>query len=242
MIPSPHTPLLVSAAGFVLAGGNSSRMGSDKALALFGGIPLIQVALESLAEAHILARVAGSRSDLGRFADEIPDLHPKSGPLGGIHAALSAQLAEWNLFLPVDLPLMPASLLAGLLQRACLTQAPVTATRLNGRMQPFPVVLHTSVLPAISLRLAAGETACFRAWETIPAEFGASLDAVAVESLVQCGQCIPGRGRVGLPPVLWFQSANTPEDLARLDRIGARLRSSRSARMESTPVGDSQVI
>jgi hypothetical protein len=70
---------LVSAAGFVLAGGNSSRMGSDKALALFGGIPLIQIALETLAEAHIPARIAGSRSDLGRFADEIPDTSPNPG-------------------------------------------------------------------------------------------------------------------------------------------------------------------
>src|SRR5712675_253877 len=80
--------------GFVLAGGQSSRMGTDKALALFHGIPLIQVALETLQAVGIQARIAGSRSNLASFAEEISDTFPNSGPLGGVHAALSASNAE----------------------------------------------------------------------------------------------------------------------------------------------------
>jgi molybdenum cofactor guanylyltransferase len=204
--------------GFVLAGGQSSRMGSDKALALFHGFPLIQVALETLQAVGIQARIAGSRSNLGAFGEEIPDTFPNSGPLGGVHAALSASTAEWNLFLPVDLPLMPSSLLACLLQRAMLTGAPVTAARLNGRIEPFPVVLHRAVLPSITQRLQEGNFACHAAWQSIPPELSSSLDAVAVEYLYQCGQCSHPRG---LPPVLWFQSANTPDELSRLNRLGA---------------------
>src|SRR5271168_5189457 len=100
-----------SAAGFVLAGGRSSRMGTDKALALAGGIPLVQIAVSALAATGVPVRIAGSRSQLGAFAEEIPDTFADVGPLGGVHAALSASQAEWNLILPVDLPLMPASLL-----------------------------------------------------------------------------------------------------------------------------------
>ena len=96
MSDNGNSPQQPSAAGFVLAGGHSSRMGADKALALFGGIPLIQVALETLAEAHFSACIAGSRSKLGAFAQEIPDTFPDSGPMGGIHAALAASQAEWN--------------------------------------------------------------------------------------------------------------------------------------------------
>jgi molybdopterin-guanine dinucleotide biosynthesis protein A len=242
MSENGNSPQQPSAAGFVLAGGHSSRMGADKALSLFGGIPLIQVALETLTEAHFSACIAGSRSKLGEFAQEIPDTFPESGPMGGVHAALAASTSEWNLFLPVDLPLMPSSLLSSLLQRAQLTSAPVTVPRVNGRIEPFPVVLRSAVFSGIAQRIAAGETACHQAWQTIPAELGASLDAVDVESLLQCGQCTPGRGRVGLPPALWFHSANTPEALATLNRIGAEMRPHWSLRTESAPFGESQVI
>ena len=218
-----NTISLISAAGFVLAGGRSARMGTDKALALFAGIPLIRIAIETLAAAGIPAEIAGSRSPLTSFAKEIPDTFPEAGPLGGIHAALSASAADWNLFLPVDLPLMPASLLTYLLQRAVLTGLPVTATRLNGRLEPFPVVLHRSILPHIVHRLATGATACHEAWQSIPQDLGTRIDAVSVENLVQCGQC---RHRGHLPPVLWYQSANTPADLERLNRIYAKLQPS----------------
>jgi molybdenum cofactor guanylyltransferase len=205
-----------SAAGFILAGGHSSRMGTDKALTLFSGIPLVQVAINTLTEAGISTRIAGSRSSLGAFADEIPDTFPESGPMSGIHAGLSALQAEWNLFLPVDLPLMPAALLACLIWRAMLTGAPVTTTRLNGRIEPFPAVLHRSVLPCIAQRLETGETACHRAWQTIPQDLGIVMDAVSVENLAQSGIC---RHPLELPPVLWFESANTSAELARLNRI-----------------------
>jgi molybdopterin-guanine dinucleotide biosynthesis protein A len=211
-------PTADAVAGFVLAGGQSSRMGTDKALALFGRAPLIQVALDTLADAEIPTRIAGSRSDLSGFAEVIPDTFRDAGPLGGVHAALSASPAEWNLFLPVDMPLMPPSLLRCLLQRAMLTGTPITAIRLNGRVEPFPVILRLSTLPHITQRLAAGEASCHRAWQTIPGEMGKALDAVAVESMVQCGHC---RHPAQLPPVLWFESSNTPAQLARLNRIGS---------------------
>jgi molybdopterin-guanine dinucleotide biosynthesis protein A len=193
-------------------------MGSDKALALFHGIPLIQIALQTINAAGIPARIAGSRSDLSSFATQIPDTFTETGPLGGIHAALSVSAAELNLFLPVDLSLMPSSLLACLLQRASLTGAPVTVTRLNGRIEPFPVILHRAVLPSITQRLETGNSACHAAWQGIPPELDSSLDAVPVEYLHQCGHCSHPRG---LPPALWFQSANTPAELSRLNRLGA---------------------
>jgi molybdopterin-guanine dinucleotide biosynthesis protein A len=188
-------------------------MGADKALLPFAGVPLVQIALDTLAEAGIPAKIAGARLDLRAFAEQIPDILPESGPLGGVHAALTASAAEWNLFLPVDMPLMPASLLACLLERAHLTNSAVTAVTLNGRLEPFPVVLRRTALPAIANRLAAGKRGCGEAWLTIPETLHSSLDAVPVEHLRQCGQC---RHPDGLPPVLWFRSANTPQDLATL--------------------------
>jgi molybdopterin-guanine dinucleotide biosynthesis protein A len=207
-----------AAAGFVLAGGQSSRMGSDKALILFRGQPLIQIALGIFAQAQIPARIAGARSDLDRFAEVVPDTVPSSGPLGGIQAALAASSADWNIFLPVDMPLIPASLLACLLTKARLSGAPITAARLNGRLEPFPVVLHRSALPAIENRLSAGKRTCRAAWEEIPLALDSRLDAPDIEHLVESGQCAH---LLALPPHYWFQSANTAAELEFLNSLAA---------------------
>ena len=216
MASSSRVNEVESAAGFVLAGGQSSRMGTDKALAAFQGIPLIQRALSVLKAAGLTARIAGSRSALGDYAEEIADTWKDVGPLGGVHAGLSASQAEWSLFLPVDMPLMPPSLLACLVRRAGLTGAPVTTCRLNGRMEPFPVVLHRRVFPLLENRLRSGRTAGHAVWRTMSLVMNSQLDSPAVENLVQCGQV---RHPNALPPAFWFRSANTPEELAVLNRI-----------------------
>ena len=209
-------PAQSEAAGFILAGGHSSRMGTDKALAEFAGMPLVQNAIEILVAAGLSATIAGSRTNLSQYAAGIQDSFPEAGPLGGIHAALSSSFSEWNLFFPVDMPLMPASLLRLLIDRARLTRARVTATKLNGRLEPFPVVLHRSVLFHLTDRLRSGQSAPYQAWQIIPPLLGSILDAPRVEFLVQSGQCCDPRN---LPPVFWYQSANTPGELANLNRL-----------------------
>ena len=141
-------------------------------------------ALQSLQAAGLPARIAGRRTPLSglnpAIPDQIPDVILESGPLGGIHAALSASTARWNLFLPVDMPLMPASLLRALLDRAMLTAAPITALRLSGRLEPLPVVLDRAILapssPSASRRASAPAASHGK---SIPAELrsGAVLDA-----------------------------------------------------------------
>ena len=97
--------------GFVLAGGQSSRMGRDKALLAFAGQPLVAHALDLFQEAGLPAMVAGAASPALRslpvFASVIDDDSPGLGPLSGICAALSIISARFAVFLPVDLA--PAS-------------------------------------------------------------------------------------------------------------------------------------
>jgi molybdopterin-guanine dinucleotide biosynthesis protein A len=221
-LPGENDPPQDSAEAFILAGGQSSRMGRDKALALLNGRTLIQIALDTLSRASIASRIAGARSDLSSYAETVPDTTRNQGPLAGIQAALAVSHSHWNLFIPVDLPLMPASLLVCLLERARLTGSSVTATTLNGRVEPFPVILHRSILPQLALLLEAGQSACYRAWQTIPTSVGSTLDAPAVESLQQAGLCCHPSG---LPPAFWYRSANTPAELSWLNEMQLSLES-----------------
>ena len=199
-------------AGFVLAGGQSSRMGRDKALVEVHGRTLVAGAVEKLRSVGLSAAIAGARSELGDIAPVIADEHSGEGPLGGICSALASTKAEFAVFLPVDLPLLPPSLLACLESHAQTTGAPVTLTSLNGFAQTFPVVLRTFLRPLLSRELEAGRRGCFAAFRTAAGELGEPLRLIPVELLAQAGQV---RDEAALPPYRWFLNVNTPQDVER---------------------------
>ena len=91
--------------GFVLAGGRSTRMGTDKALLHYAGRPLIAHAVDLLRPRELNPTSWECDLILLLYAPVVEDLHPDCGPLGGIEAALASSSSDWNLFLPVDLPL-----------------------------------------------------------------------------------------------------------------------------------------
>ncbi|WP_426163213.1 molybdenum cofactor guanylyltransferase [Sandarakinorhabdus sp. DWP1-3-1] len=101
--------------GAVLAGGRSSRFGSDKALAPFDGRPLID---------HVIAALAAQADTvvvIGRDWPRQPHIHdrpaPGLGPLGGLCAALHHAAATGHdavLAAGCDLPRLPADLGAAL--------------------------------------------------------------------------------------------------------------------------------
>jgi molybdopterin-guanine dinucleotide biosynthesis protein A len=127
-------------AAFILAGGKSTRMGADKAFLPMNGRTLLAHALET---AHTLTNsvfIVGDPAKFAGFGPTIPDIFPDTGPLGGIHAALAADKAEFNLMLGVDMPLMSGSLLSYLVQQAQASSAMVTIPYIAGFLQPLCAV------------------------------------------------------------------------------------------------------
>src|SRR5260370_33366300 len=108
---APDESVFVRAAGFVLAGGRSSRMGQDKALLTLGGEALVKRGVRKLSEVCAEVSISGGTEDLTRFGNVIPDKNPGCGPLGGIVAALARISFEWTLLLTVYAPFVPVSLL-----------------------------------------------------------------------------------------------------------------------------------
>jgi molybdopterin-guanine dinucleotide biosynthesis protein A len=211
------------ASGFVLAGGRSSRMGEDKSQVLFGGKPLVAHALCILQQADLTASLAGGDSRLAVFAPIVADGEPGRGPLGGICAALASTSKRWAVFLPVDSPLLPASLISFLLDHARITGRAVTLCSVNGFGQTFPALVDRAVLPALEIELAAGRAGCFSAFQAAAAGLGQPVSILPVEILVQAGHIAHPEA---LPATRWFLNVNSPADprraeAQRQDRFGA---------------------
>ena len=145
-----------SLAGFVLAGGKSSRMGSDKALLELGGETVLARALRIVREVTPEVRIVGSKAKFGEFGPVIEDIYPETGPLGGIHAALRSSRAELNLMLAVDLPFMRAEFLGWLCKMASRNDAVVTVPRAGGRLQPLCAVYRREFAGAAEVALQQG--------------------------------------------------------------------------------------
>ena len=128
--------------GFILVGGQSSRMGSDKSRLVFGGLTGVEHLATVARPLTRKVRLVGSR-DRGHPTglQNIPDTHERWGALGGIQAALAACEAEWAVILACDLPLVTTSLLARMWQVTDQTKGQVfdaiVPIQPDGRPQPL---------------------------------------------------------------------------------------------------------
>ena len=206
---------------FILAGGQSTRMGLDKALTLLAGVPLIEHACNLLRSAGLEPRIAGAKSDLSAFAPTLLDDPTESslGPLSGICSALRNASAQFAVFVPVDLPLLPASLIAWLLHHATVTQCAVAVSSVAGFIQTFPAVLDTAVLPSLQSNLNSNDRNTLRAFHTAADHLSRPVSVLPIELLLQAGKV---SSLLDLPPDLWFLNINTPQDLSRAERLLTR--------------------
>jgi molybdopterin-guanine dinucleotide biosynthesis protein A len=127
-------------AAFILAGGQSSRMGRGKAFLELDGETLLARAMTLAAAVASEVRLVGDPEKLLPFGRVVEDVFPERGPLGGIHAALTNSNAELNLVLAVDLPFVQPRFLAYLISAASQSGAVVTVPRAAGGWQPLCAV------------------------------------------------------------------------------------------------------
>lgn len=147
----------------ILAGGKSSRMGTDKALLAIDGtnfIKKIAGELDAFGE-RIISR--GANSDLSDMGwNVIPDIYEDHGPLGGIHAALSCCQSEALFFVTCDMPFFKHTLADYFCERwaapdSDFRQTPdaIVAVTPDGRIHPLCGIYHKSVLPVLEKELKA---------------------------------------------------------------------------------------
>ena len=211
---------MTAATGIVLAGGRSTRFGSDKLAALMDGTALLEHAIQSLAtvcdevivvEGHGTAGhgspghgspghgSAGHTGAAGRRVRTIHDRQPDGGPLVGLLAGLEAASNPTAIVAGGDMPQLQPDVLRLLLTEVAAGAAAAALER-GARRQPLPCALdRDEALPVARALLAKGRTSL--------TGLLAALEAVAVPESVW--RALDPDGRTLL-------DVDRPSDLARL--------------------------
>ena len=220
--------------GYILAGGQSSRMGTDKALLSFGNSTLLGRAITALQHLTPDVTIVGRADTASPASRSIPDHVTAAGPVGGLEAALTdlaARGGTWAFFLPVDVPLLPGELLRALVD---LWRAdPLTRVAFpiaDGSPQPVINLLHVTALPALRQSLFQDQRRLRPALEDAAAQlasaFGAPLHHVLRKPVltIKDGRALADQAPLPWHPSPrqlhlsdhWFANANTPADLDQL--------------------------
>jgi molybdopterin-guanine dinucleotide biosynthesis protein A len=158
----------LSRAAFVLAGGKSSRMGTNKAFLDFRGQTLLHLSLATLKSVCDDVVIVGDPALFAEFGPVISDLFPGCGPLGGIHAALKHSSADLNLMLAVDMPFVSPELLRFLFAAAENTDSIVTVPHTANGFQPLCAVYRRDFIETAEANLRAGKYKIDASFSAIP--------------------------------------------------------------------------
>jgi molybdopterin-guanine dinucleotide biosynthesis protein A len=134
----------------VLAGGRSTRFGSDKLVATLDGIPLLHHPVLRLAEVcrEVLVVVAPGSEDpalpLAVPVRVVRDATEGEGPLAGVLAGLTETVTDWALVAGGDMPDLRTAVLLEMLRVAGESGVDAVALQDGDRLRPLPLVLRSA--------------------------------------------------------------------------------------------------
>lgn len=153
---------------FILIGGRSSRLGTDKAFVELGGKTLAELAANTIDAALKPQHIAFVAASDTQFRDRIPfaldhpvitDLMPGFGAWSGLHAALAYARTEWALVMACDLPFLSAEYLKRLAALIDDEHDAVLSIQPNGQAQPLCALYRVRpVLAQVGSMLDAGRS------------------------------------------------------------------------------------
>ena len=191
----------------IQAGGQSSRMGQDKALKPFLGRPLIQRVVDRLAPIADEIIVTTNRPEEYAFLGLplFPDLKPGRGALGGLYTALASATCESVGVVACDMPFASISLFQHMHGLIDAEQLDVVIARSEHGPEPLHAVYRRAAcVPAIEASIAADEWKVVAWFPQVKVRF---LNMEEVRALDDTG--------------LAFWNLNTPEEFAEAERRAA---------------------
>jgi molybdopterin-guanine dinucleotide biosynthesis protein A len=205
----------------ILAGGQSRRMGRDKALLELDGRSLLAHAVEKVRRLNVAELFISGRSgvDYSQFGCPVlDDRQPGCGPLGGIERALCECSSPLLLVLAVDLPRMTPEFLADLATHCTPCRPDALTRRLCAAPPTEPAAHHdpaTGVVPVLNGRLEPLAAIYPKVCSEIATQSLAASQFAAADFALACERA----GHIHLfavPPTVaaYFTNWNTPADIA----------------------------
>jgi len=185
--------------GILLAGGNSLRLGQEKALIDTGGETLVERVVRRLE--GVVERVVLVTNDPDRYAflglPMVGDTYPGVGALGGLHAGLAAIEAPYGLAVGCDMPFLNAALLRYMisLRGGCDAVMP----RMGRYREPLHALYGRTCAARFAQAIEAGQRRIMRALA------GARICYVDRDAMVRYD-----------PQLRSFFNVNEPQDLERM--------------------------
>ncbi len=159
------SPALFSAA--VLAGGESRRMGCNKALMDYHGRPLIMHVLETVEQVipklAIVAKIPQEYQSLGR--EVLQDAHKLQTPLVGILTALLGSQTDYVFITSCDMPFLTAEVVRIICEQSMGSD--ITVPRWDEHYEPLCAVYNRSCIPNIRKTLETGEHKVIAFWDQV---------------------------------------------------------------------------
>ena len=189
----------------IQAGGQSSRMGEDKALKPFLGRPLIQRVVDRLNSIADEIIVTTNRPDAYSFLRLrlVTDLKPGRGALGGLYTAIASASHPIVAVVACDMPFASPTLLETAIRLLVEEEADVVIAKSEEGYEPLHTVYRRDMcLPAIESAIDSDQ------WKVI-----AWFPQVKVRVLT------PEEIKAADPDGLAFWNVNTPEEFAKAEAL-----------------------
>jgi len=189
----------------IQAGGQSSRMGEDKALKTFLGHPLIQRVVERLSPMADELIVTTNHPDDYAFLKLplISDLKPGRGALGGLYTAISSASNPIVAVVACDMPFASATLLEAATRLIVEEGGDVVIAKSDEGFEPLHAVYRRETcLPAIEAAIEADQ------WKVVAWFPQVKLRVLTSDEIKRYD-----------PSGLAFWNVNTPEEFAKAEEI-----------------------
>lgn len=136
--------------GIILAGGKSSRMGTDKGILEIANKAMISYVIETVKKVTDKIIIISNNNNYNQFGYPIyNDLVKEKGPLGGIYTGLFYSTTEYNLVLSCDTPLVNDAILKKLIQNTRNNTADIIIARDSNSIHPLCGIYRKSIIEKI---------------------------------------------------------------------------------------------
>lgn len=143
--------------GIILAGGKSSRMGTNKSLLKLNGKTVIERVVDLMNSIFRKVIIITNTLEVYDFINlpKYKDIYSYKGPLAGIHSGLKYSNTDKNFIISCDIPLMNKKMIEYIVDYK--TEKPITICKANGFIQQLAGIYSKSVLPLVENSLNASE-------------------------------------------------------------------------------------